>query len=185
MPLEWPDPQPDPAKANTKDADTRTVLLQEYGDHGQWARHYSAVRMTLGTFFLTAATGMITLRWDTPQAAVAWTAGVVLVIGAALFMFFSNLTFYHMNKQFDIMDKYRGKLGGASAPKRFEFWRWRGLGGLFAIAFVVAFLAFDGLWFVYSKPKPGQANQIVLPMKVKVGQQPEITIDVPVNVMVP
>jgi hypothetical protein len=70
MPLAWPAPEPAPEKATTKEAETRTVLLQEYGDHGNWARHYSTIRLTLGTFFITAATGMITVRLDRPQTPV-------------------------------------------------------------------------------------------------------------------
>ena len=117
MPLTWPDPQPDPTQASMKDADTRAVLLQEYSDRGQWARHYSAVRMTLGTFFITAATGVITLRWDSPQLAIAVFAGVVFLIGVFLFVVFSHWTFREMNGQFKIVDSYRQKLGAPPMRK--------------------------------------------------------------------
>jgi hypothetical protein len=185
MPLAWPDPQPDSTKANTKEADIRTVLLQEYGDHGQWARHYSTVRMTLGTFFITAATGVITLRWDTPQIAIAVTAGVIFGIGLLLFMIFSAFTFKEMNAQFEIVDSYRKKLETtAEATPRFKLWRW-GTGLPIAVLFVVAFLSFDLWWLFGSKLELRQASQITVPMKVKVGQQPEVTIDVPIKVTVP
>lgn len=186
MPLAWPEPQPDATKANTKESDTRSVLLQEYADHGNWARHYSAVRMTLGTFFLTAATGMITLRWDRPQTAVAVAAGVVLGIGVLLFMVFSWFTFDEMKKQRAIVDSYREKLktGNMEVTKKPSLWKW-GTGLPIAILFAAAFTSFDLWWLFDSKPKPGQVTQITVPMKVKVGQQPEATVDVPVTVTAP
>ena len=185
MPLAWPEPQPDPAKANTKEADTRSVLLQEYGDHGNWARHYSTVRVTLGTFFVTAATGMITLHWDSPQPAVAVTAALVLLIGVVLFMVFSYYTFDHMTEQLQIVDSYMAKLGtGTAVTKKPKLWGW-GTGLPIAIFFVIVFGLFDGWWYFLSKPKPSQVTQITVPMKVKVGQQPEVTVEVPIRVTAP
>jgi RsiW-degrading membrane proteinase PrsW (M82 family) len=141
--------------------------------------------MTLGTFFITAATGVITLRWDTPEPAIAVIAGVIFAIGVLLFMIFSHFTFREMNAQFDIVDSYRGKLESSHTPvKRLELWKW-GTGLPIAILFVVAFLSFDGWWLFRSKPLSGQASQITVPMKVRVGQQPEVTIDVPIKVTVP
>ena len=187
MPLDWPDPQQDPTKSNTKEADIRTVLLQEFGDHGQWARHYSTVRMTLGTFFITAATGMITLRWDKPQVAIAVAAAVIFGFGVLLFMIFSAFTFHEMNKQFDIADSYHSKLGGhkLDANKRPQLWKPTGTGFPIALLFVVAFLSFDLWWLFGSKPESGQVTQITVPMKFQVGQQPEVKVDVPNKVSVP
>lgn len=186
MPLAWPQAQPDPTKANTKDADTRSVLLQEYGDRGQWARHYSTVRMTLGTFFITAATGVITVRWDTPQLAIAVIAGVIFAIGMLLFMTFSALTFREMNAQYEIVDSYRDQLltPRGEKMKKVELWKW-GTGLPIALLFLVAFASFDAWWFLGSKGVSGPASQITVPMKVQVGQQPEVIVNVPIKVSVP
>ena len=186
MPLAWPAPEPAPEKATTKEAETRTVLLQEYGDHGNWARHYSTIRLTLGTFFITAATGMITVRWDRPQTAIAVSAGVVFGIGVLLFMVFSAFTFDKMNKQLEIVDSYSAKLktGTVETTKKLKLWGWA-TGLPIAILFVVAFTSFDLWWLVASKPAPGQVTQITVPMTIKVGQQPEVTVDVPVRVTAP
>lgn len=186
MPLAWLPPQQDPALANRKEEDVRAVLLQEYGDHGQWARHYSTVRMTLGTFFITAATGVITLRWDNPQVAIAVTAVVIFSIGVFLFLIFSHLTFEEMNAQFNIADSYRKVLetSPTATPARLKWWK-SGTGLPVAILFVAAFLSFDGWWLLRSTPGSRQTTQISIPMKVKVGQQPEVTIDVPLKVTVP
>ena len=187
MPLAWPDSQPDPTKPNSKDADIRSTMLQEYSDHGNWGRHYSSVRMTLGTFFLTAATGMITLRWDKPELAVGVIAGAILLVGVAIFSVFSFLTFREMNSQFDIADSYRAKLitGTVDPIPRLKFRSLTGTGLPFVIFFVLAFFVFDGWWVFHSKPKPGQTVQIAVPMKVQAGQQPAVTVDVPITVTVP
>jgi len=184
--LAWPDNQPRVADLTTKETDTRTVLLHEYSDHGQWARHYSTVRMTLGTFFLTAATGMITLRWDSPQPAIGITAGSILAIGVLLFLIFSHLTFDEMNKQREIVDSYREKLrtGNMQITPKLKLWRW-GTGLPIAVLFVAAFATFDLWWLYASKPKSPQSSLVSVPMKVKIGQQPEVTVDVPVRVTVP
>ncbi|MGD0050087.1 MAG: hypothetical protein ABSE42_24080 [Bryobacteraceae bacterium] len=185
MPLDWPAPEPAPEKPTTKEAEIRTVLLQEYGDHGNWARHYSTIRLTLGTFFITAATGMITVRWDRPQTAIAVSAGVVLLIGVFLFMVFSYFTFDHMTEQLKIVDSYTAKLGtGTAVTKKPKLWGW-GTGLPIAVFFVIVFGLFDGWWLLGSKPKPSQVTQITVPMMVKVGQQPEVTIDVPIQVTAP
>ena len=147
MPLNWPDP----AQANTKDDDTRAVLLQEYSDRGQWARHYSTVRMTLGTFFITAATGVITLRWESPQLAIAIFAGVIFLIGVFLFLVFTFFTFREMSGQFKIVDSYREKLGATPHEER-RRWVRTMTGWPLALVFLIAFAYFDIYWLFCSKP---------------------------------
>lgn len=190
MELTWPEPKPSPIPppgapptSTQKDADIRSVLLQAYSDRGEWARHYSAVRMTLGTFFITAAAGVLTLRWDMPQWAIAAAAGGVFLVGVILFMVFSHFTFDEMNGQLDIVDSYHKALGAPpiDPSKRSGLWKWCGTGLPIAILFIVAFLAFGGWWLRFSKPE----SRTTVPMKVQVGQQHEITIDVPVIVTVP
>jgi len=200
MPRTWPEALPNPAQANSKDADIRSVLLHEYADRGNWARHYSVVRMTLGTFFITAATGLITLRWDNPQREIALTAEALFLLGVLLFLYFSALTFHEMNKQREIAESWLEKLGlhpaaGAALSKPglwARFWTRfkRGLlgrwvtGAVLAVIFLVAFTWFDWRW-LHSQPKPGNVTQIIVPMKVKIGQQPEATVYVPVRFTAP
>jgi len=190
MPLAWPAPQPDPTKANTKEADIRTVMMQEYSDHGQWARHYSTVRMTLGTFAFTAAVGMITVRWEQPQLALAVAAAIVLLIGVVLFAVFSVLTFHKMNEQLEIVDSYNQQLdppasGTSRKPiRRLGFFKW-GTGWPIAALFLVLFLFFDGWWLYSSKSQSARTRTISVPMTVKVGQQPEVSVDIPIRVSIP
>src|ERR1700693_2085494 len=80
-------------------SETQGVLGREYEDAGHWGRHYSAVRMTLGTFFLGGAVGLISLRWDKPDTTTAGWAAAIAILGVVLFVWFSTLTFVEMNKQ--------------------------------------------------------------------------------------
>jgi hypothetical protein len=165
-------------------ADTRNVLADEYKEHGAWARHYSSVRMTLGTFFLSAATGVIYLRWDKPELRTAVLAAVILFIGVILFLGFSWLTFRAMNRQRRIVAAYRTALGKADkAPKSLAvLWRWDV--GYLCILFVVSFLAFD-LWWLSGQSAGGNTVEFQIPISVQVGDAPASSFQVPVKVTVP
>lgn len=76
------------------------------------------------------------------------------------------------------------KTGAMVATKKVGFWKW-GTGWPIAALFVLAFASFDVLWLKYSKPQPRHVTEVTVPMKVKVGQQPDVTIDVPVKVTAP
>jgi hypothetical protein len=55
-------PPPTPATPDTSDqAENRRALLAE---DGEWARHYSNVRMTVITFVVTACVAILALKWD-------------------------------------------------------------------------------------------------------------------------
>jgi len=183
MPLEWPDSPPPGTHPDSKDADIRKVLLEEYHDHGEWARHYSTVRMTLGTFFITAATGIISLRWDNPDPGIAIVAAGVFLLGLALFVGFTSLTFHEMNSQFRIVKSYHRKLGsGTDKIPEVGFWKTRS-GGLVVVLATVAFVALDGWWLYLSKPQT-DSHTVTVPIKVSVGQA-EGSVDVPLKVKTP
>lgn len=108
----WPAPgETTPASSTAaRDDDTKRALLAEYGEHGAWARHFSGVRMTLGTFFLTASIGIMYQRWDNFDPKTATLAGMALIIGIVLFVYFSWLTFKYVNRQRAIAEDYQTKL---------------------------------------------------------------------------
>jgi len=104
--INWPSIQPT-ATGTTADDDIRSILSSEYSDQGAWARHYSVVRMTLGTFFLTGSIGVIYKKWD--DSFDFWTAalaGIILAVGIVLFLRFTQLTFREMNHQIRIVNSY-------------------------------------------------------------------------------
>jgi hypothetical protein len=126
--------------------DTRNVLAEEYKDHGAWARHYSTVRMTLGTFFLGAAIGIIYLRWDKPESRTAGLAGIILGIGILLFLRFSWLTFNEMNQQRKIVEAYRTALlkSEHTLEPLPQFWKWDA--AYLCLIFAFLFVAFELWW---------------------------------------
>lgn len=77
-------------------------LRQFYNEHGQWARHYSTVRMTVGTFFLGVALVTVQFRWE--QMDIFALLGVILAVGFGLgvFYFFSKQTLLSLNSQLKV-----------------------------------------------------------------------------------
>jgi hypothetical protein len=138
--------------------------------------------MTIGTFFLTAATGIIYLRWDDPEPATAALAGIVFATGALVFLRFTWLTFKEMNRQRKIVAAYRTALGKqAEAPAPLpRLGKWDGL--YLGVIFLVLFAAFD-LWWLYLKPVAAKA-ELKIPVAVQVGEAPAVTFQVPVKVKV-
>jgi hypothetical protein len=136
-----------PKSTNGNDEEIRKLLAAEYADHGAWARHYSTVRMTIGTFFVTAATGILYLRWDNPEPSTALLAALVLGVGAIVFLRFTWLTFKEMNNQRSIVASYRTVLLGNAekAPKplpRLGSWD-----GIYLCGMLVGcFVLLDGWW---------------------------------------
>ena len=153
----WPDPSASTLASNatTQEDDTRRVLLAEYSEHGAWARHFSGVRMTLGTFFLTASIGIIYQRWDKFDPWTAGLAGITLLIGIALFVYFSWLTYTYVNRQRAIAQDYQTKLspGPKKRPTPIPFLKRDVLyiAGGAVVFFVIAFC----LWM-----RVGQANSL-------------------------
>jgi hypothetical protein len=155
--INWPDIQPIPA-ATTEADDIKSILGSEYSDQGAWARHYSVVRMTLGTFFLTGSIGVIYKKWDDPFD--IWTAalaGIILAVGILLFLRFTQLTFREMNHQIRIVNSYRSALVKPKPPlvaERARFGNWDGK--YLAFSAGVFYLLILFLWWRHPKPMPPQ-----------------------------
>ncbi len=171
------------------DKDTSTILIEEYRDAGNWARHYSTVRMTLATFFLTVGVGIITARWDKPQWATALVALSIVCLGVCLYVAFSYLTFQEMNKQLAIVDGYRRKLTDLRDKMEKRHSKLFHLTSL-PLA-LIALVLFGGLalgWALSgpsNQTAPVQAGLGKIPIQVQVGQSAPVTLDVPVTITVP
>jgi hypothetical protein len=128
--------------------ETEATLIEYYKERGQWARHYSAVRLTLGTFFVTLSFGILQFRWDTPELKV----GVVLLtcaFGVFLFILFSKYTFDEMKGQMEIVNSFREANSITLIDlKNYDWLNWRKtFSGLpVAIIFFVLFAAVDAWW---------------------------------------
>lgn len=179
----WPDPGTDDAN---KARDLRTVLSDEYKDAGYWGRHYSTVRMTVGTFFVSATTAAVYLRWDHASVPLAILAVVSAVLGLAVYSLFTAWTFAEMNRQRAIANAYRKWLH-PDPCQRISPYDWRvassglplGLGVFSLVAVLIAWWSWSA-WQGHSSAVDPQ-----LPIKVQVGQSQPVTIQVPVKVSVP
>lgn len=78
--------------------ENRRVRLQ---DNGEWARHYSAVRMTVTTFLVSLSLGILSFKWEpSAPANVEFIAlsGVIWMVAVLLFLVFTRLTYQEMER---------------------------------------------------------------------------------------
>ena len=71
-----------------------------YQEAGQWARHYSTVRMTVGTFVITVCATILALKGRGGQAdQIAVAVTLLWLAGQAIFFIFTAQTFDRLNSQ--------------------------------------------------------------------------------------
>jgi hypothetical protein len=178
---------------------TKGALFDEYKEFGQWARHYSAVRLTLATFFVTLSFGTIQFRWDKPDLAIGIIALVIFGLGFCLFLFFSNLTFDRMRKQMEAYNKYLEStvksvddkvLKEREEPKTIENLSVRKApdGLTAAIAVLLVFVAYDIFWLLpvlTDSNVPRLTRRVTIPLELKVGEANTVRVDVPIAITIP
>ena len=70
-----------------------------YEETGEWARHYSTVRLTVTTFLASMSIGILSFKWDPPaQPAQTFVdlAGLVWIAALFLFVLFTSYTYCEM-----------------------------------------------------------------------------------------
>jgi hypothetical protein len=71
-----------------------------FEDSGDWARHYSAVRMTVTTFLVGLSLGIVSFKWEKgdprPGAIFVALAALVWISAVVLFIAFTRLTYHEM-----------------------------------------------------------------------------------------
>jgi hypothetical protein len=81
-----------------------------YDDAGEWARHYSTVRMTVATFALTTCVAIIALKGDKSSSEgkiyIGNSVAILWLLGVVIFYVFSYLSYRQSNRQ----RKYRKNL---------------------------------------------------------------------------
>jgi hypothetical protein len=87
---------------NTQFRPNRTLLYQEAG---QWARHYSTVRMTVLTFAITTCTAIVAWKWQStgPKEleTIAIPVGVMWTAGVLIFWVFTKNTYRQVRRQME------------------------------------------------------------------------------------
>jgi uncharacterized integral membrane protein len=75
----------------------RRTRFQEYGN---WARHYSTVRMTVTTFLVSLSVGILSFKWDPndgpPADLFINLSGGVWIVALCLFLIFTHHTYRQM-----------------------------------------------------------------------------------------
>jgi hypothetical protein len=125
--------------------------LAHYAELGKWARHYSAVRMTVGIFFLASSLGVLMARWDRPDWGIAGFLLAYFAVGAVLYAHFSFHAFQQLRAQIDLANTGRSAVANAQGiqvdpiPQPPSFWR-NLSGGPTTLAASLAFAAVVIMW---------------------------------------
>lgn len=79
--------------------DQQVNLRTRFQENGNWARHYSTVRMTTTTFLVGVSLGILSFRWPAtahPRIPFIALSGIVWMLAVALFLVFTRLTYREM-----------------------------------------------------------------------------------------
>ena len=131
------------APATAPSADEKRAFFNECG---QWARHYSTVRMTLFTFLTGLSIAIVSFAWGKAgEKSAVKLAGIVLVLMLALVYIFS-----HSYDQWKLRQEtwYHDLKGNAADTRVREGWLSpvHHLPFLFALAVVVILIAAGYFW---------------------------------------
>ena len=72
-----------------------------FGENGNWARHYSTVRMTTTTFLVSLSIGILSFKWNPParpEPTFLNLAGGVWIGALCLFLAFTRYTYGEMER---------------------------------------------------------------------------------------
>ena len=72
-----------------------------FGENGNWARHYSTVRMTTTTLLVSLSIGILSFRWSPPakpEPTFLNLAGGVWIAALCLFLAFTRYTYGEMER---------------------------------------------------------------------------------------
>ncbi len=130
----------DPSHYSTTGATSSKPSLDSvHTEYGNWARHFSAVRMTATPVLITLAVGIMSFAWDKNAVPALYVSGVVWLIAAQTFWHASNLENRSHNNQLRLR-------GHGSA--RYD---------LFRIAMAALSIGFAVTWAIWAKRIHGAA----------------------------
>jgi hypothetical protein len=70
-----------------------------YSDAGSWAIHFSIVRMTVSTFLITAAWGIVSVKWEEYSATLWYAAWAVWILAGFFLFVFTRATYLRSRAQ--------------------------------------------------------------------------------------
>ena len=98
-----------------------------YSDLGEWARHYSVVRMTLGTFWLGFPLLVLQQQWSTPDTIVFWVVIGMCLFGLLLYALFTAKAVQFTRRQ---IWQFQGNASDITAGQAF-LQSWASLDGMY------------------------------------------------------
>jgi hypothetical protein len=110
-----------------KPAETEPALQENrrtrYQEAGEWARHYSTVRMTTTTVLVSLSIGILSFKWDPaaqpPQIFVDF-AGLVWTAALFLFVLFTHYTYREMQNAREHRNRLPALQGETAFKKQFH-----------------------------------------------------------------
>ena len=136
------------------------AALGRFGDASLWAMHYSTVRLTLTTFFLTAAWGLTTVKWNDYTDQLYWAAWCIWILAGVFLLVFSALLF-HANCR---REKYSAQVDRQLNTDRRRRLVWFLLGpvGLPVVIFAVMTYLFYQMTHEWAKPENRSPNKTAI-----------------------
>ncbi len=110
--------------ATTKTGESTFLHIAQFNEFGSWARHYSVVRMTLGTFWLALPLAVLQSQWKSPRDMYTfWVVLGMCVFGVLLYWLFTKKTYSALDKQRTMTNSARKAVGLEALPEVGSYWR--------------------------------------------------------------
>ncbi|MEA2709652.1 MAG: hypothetical protein QOF78_2253 [Phycisphaerales bacterium] len=90
--------------------DAKKLLQHERSEAGQWARHYSAVRMTVTPFLFTTSLAILAFASKTRTTFFVWAAIIFWIVGMIVLGAFTYFTRAKMELEKDFRDQLKSPL---------------------------------------------------------------------------
>jgi hypothetical protein len=131
-------------------AGAESLVIARMNRNMSWAIHFSTVRMTIGTFFITVCIALMGLKWAESSRALVFAAGAIWVCGMLLFGVFTRLTYNQVAGELARRNQIRFRHEEIKTAKS---WRTDAPLIVLVVISIVVFI-FGISWWKKSKPLP-------------------------------
>lgn len=127
------------AAANAQRAED---FRMRYVDAGEWARHFSVVRMTVSTFLIGLAAGIVSFKWDQGEVIFLYMSLVVWIAAVVIFWVFSELEHEAVQRQACLSRQIQPKRTKPAPGRAKDGGRW---------IMLLLTIAFGCLWVMWAR----------------------------------
>jgi len=171
------------------DETTREFVRTRYNETGNWSRHYSSVRATIATFFMTANVALLGALWKSPSTRIAFFLTTFFLLGMVLYVVFSRKTSAAMSEQKRLE---RDLLNGSQQPTpaaRSRFFERHGVNYVLPAALLLGFSVLNLGWGLNWFGTPAQDTKAFLSTKIPVmvtrKDETPFQTDLPITIALP